>query len=68
LKERNIVSDVYINGEVYFSAKKAMGILCLSYAGLRYQTKVRKIRRGIPEGRRQWFYHGQDVYDHNRAF
>jgi hypothetical protein len=58
---RNRPQTISINGEMYYSAKKAEDILNMTYSGLRYQVTLGNIKAEVPKGRRQAYYKAVDV-------
>lgn len=52
---------ISINGELYYTAKKAEEVLEMTYGGLKYQVSAGNIRTEIPKGRKQSYYRAIDV-------
>ena len=54
---------LFIDGEAYYSAKKAREVLHTTYSGLRYQVSLGTIQAKVPKGRRQAYYRVSDVVE-----
>ena len=58
---KNRQETVNINGEAYYTAKKAQEVLDMTYSGLKYQVSIGNVKYEIQKVRRQSYYKAKDV-------